>query len=325
MPKKAKRETTEEIEVKLPEFNEGEFYRKEIMNAKRNLVSIGYAFVISLISAGFFKISMWLSIIVWFLSFSGIKFVWDFAKLTPPDINWKTYLGAFWWHFITWLAVMVLLLNPPVSDWSNPTINDYTAPSQELAPIGTPNSFIQISAKIMDNSRISEIMLTAEIDGKERQLNCTETAGHIYISTIPPELLESWGYGWNTSGDMRLNYTFKAKDEQGYLAEVSGSIRLFENQPPVITSQHINNSRVVISDDNNRFSFQIQDNCRLERVFYSFAPNTTVFLASPEKEGSSSYVFEFKGADLKSTNEFYLTAADRAGNIAVFHLTMYKQ
>jgi hypothetical protein len=123
MAKKAKEEK-EEYEFKEPEFNVREFIEKEIVDSKATFVTMGYALVFVFVSY-LILISTHDSVLAFLAGLIGMftfKYILPKVGIETKGFEKKNWLGLVSAYFFTWLAVFVLVCNPPISDFIEPTI-----------------------------------------------------------------------------------------------------------------------------------------------------------------------------------------------------------
>lgn len=178
MAKRKKREEEEEEEYAfdVPEFDKVEYMKDEIRKGKSILISVAIAPIFS-----FVALQLFLLIGDWTLAMIGGL---TGLVLIPPvlrTLNVDTdQLGKKEWatdavmYFFTFLAIWVILMNPPVSDFAHPTVNDMDVEVQDLesgewveldeANITNGEDYnITIRAKITDNVNVKDSSLKARI------------------------------------------------------------------------------------------------------------------------------------------------------------------
>lgn len=127
MAKKRKKTKPEEEKYEFvpPEFDEKQFLLDEMRATKRILLIVGYGIIFGIIAAlitvatdlayaGLLVLLLGLGTIKYFLSGIGI----DISKFTRR--NWFESGG---WFFLTFLAIWVLVVNPPFIDIAPPDIS----------------------------------------------------------------------------------------------------------------------------------------------------------------------------------------------------------
>jgi len=151
---KKKREKTEEDELdfKLPKFDEEKFLKRERRNIKTTFLSFLFGILISIISFGFWSLLSgndfrW-ELVLLFCAFnsSWLKYLFTRLNLDLTDFGRKGWFTSYAIYFFTWLLLLMVLVNPPFYDDEPPRIEVVALPNmQELG--GT----VKIIAKIIDN------------------------------------------------------------------------------------------------------------------------------------------------------------------------------
>jgi hypothetical protein len=125
MAKKVRNEDEEAPAFKFPEFDEKEYLREEIRDAKAviasTLLALPIAAAAALLTASVHPTA---GILLGLAGFGGIYYLF---KLMFKDISvfkpkhWLMNIGGY---FFTFLAVWILLINPPFMDLAGPVIED---------------------------------------------------------------------------------------------------------------------------------------------------------------------------------------------------------
>jgi hypothetical protein len=174
MAKKRKKGKEEEYEFKAPEFDEEEFVRKELRDAKAILITIAYAVIIAFISYLLMFTDILLSFLLGLLAVVFLRHIYPFLKIDTSTFEIKNWLGNGVMYFFTWLALWILLVNPPISDFSDPRIDDahgYVGSPGEWLPFNDTTKVqleqgmnLSIGARVVDNTEIKtdgvKIMVT---------------------------------------------------------------------------------------------------------------------------------------------------------------------
>ncbi|ODS40677.1 MAG: hypothetical protein A7315_02355 [Candidatus Altiarchaeales archaeon WOR_SM1_79] len=125
MAKKRKKEKEEEgYEFKMPEFDEEEYLRKEVRDAKSLFVTIVYAVGIGIISFGLTFVDLALAVLVGFIAIVFLRHIYPMIGVDTTLIEKKQWAGNIIMYIFTWLAIWILLSNPPFSDFAAPTIKE---------------------------------------------------------------------------------------------------------------------------------------------------------------------------------------------------------
>jgi len=126
MAKKRKKEKQEKdsYEYKPPDFDEEEYLRKEVRDTKTLLVTIGYAVVIGIASYGVMFTEVALAILLGFIAVVFLRHIYPLIGVDTSALEKKQWAGNILMYLFTWLAVWILLTNPPFSDIAGPTFKN---------------------------------------------------------------------------------------------------------------------------------------------------------------------------------------------------------
>ncbi len=126
MAKKRKKEKQEKegYEYKPPEFDEEEYIRKEVRDTKALLVTIAYAALIGIVSYGVMFTEVALAALLGFIAIVFLRHIYPLIGIDTSAMEKKQWAGNIVMYLFTWLAVWILLTNPPFSDIAGPTIKD---------------------------------------------------------------------------------------------------------------------------------------------------------------------------------------------------------
>ena len=158
MAKKRKEKTEgEELDFKLPKFDEEKFLKKERRNIKTLFISFILGLVLSLVSFGFWillkgsDIRWYLILLLGIFGAPWLKYIYLNLNIDLTDFGRKGWFGSYLTYFFTWLIILVLLVNPPFYDEEPPRIELVTLPGmQEMG--GT----VEVVAYIIDNVGIEK-------------------------------------------------------------------------------------------------------------------------------------------------------------------------
>ncbi|MCU0852231.1 MAG: hypothetical protein MUC90_03100 [Thermoplasmata archaeon] len=129
MAKKRKKdkEPQEEYEFRPPDFDEKEFLRKEMRDIRASLLTIVFAVmfgalagVIAIASPDFALVGL----IIVIAGMVALPTIYRFVKVDTSSFQKKNWAGNFGTFFFTFLAIWVMLMNPPFSDHAQPTIEE---------------------------------------------------------------------------------------------------------------------------------------------------------------------------------------------------------
>jgi len=221
---KKRREKTEEEELdfKLPKFDEEKFLKKEKRNIKTLFISFLLGFVLSLVSFGFWAllsgsgIRWYLVLLVGIFGAPWLKYLYLNLNIDLTDFGRKGWFGSYATYFFTWLIVLIVLVNPPFYDEESPMIEIITLPGmQEIG--GT----VEIVAYIIDNVGVNEEALDFTL---------------IYPNgtSFSPEFTFNnniFEYSYENNENISGQYTFNlvAKDVNGHETKINGTFEYNED------------------------------------------------------------------------------------------------
>jgi len=161
MAKKVKAGEAETPVFKFPEFDEKEFLREEIRDSKAiiasALMALPMAAVAAIMTAAIHPTA---GIVMGLAGFGAIYFLFKFLFKDLSGFKIKHWLMTMGGYFLTFLALWILLINPPFMDLSGPVIEkpqyttalpDFTAVQNDLIdlPDGTVDWIIRV--RVADN------------------------------------------------------------------------------------------------------------------------------------------------------------------------------
>jgi len=247
MAKKRKKdkEKEEEYEFRPPDFSEREFLKKELRDTKGALYTILYAILFGAIAGVISMFSNGLEIISFMVVFIGmvtLRYFYDIVKVDTSEYAKKNWAGNIGTFFFTFLAIWVLMMNPPFADDSSPTIEkvrvyvthgldiDYieyqyvksegtylwlSSTGERITATNTPvhgaaDYTINVTARITDNTGVSSAMISISFSPGTYH-NMTYEGAHIYGSDFTGGIL--------TTSELRFH--FLATDHHGHEARQS--------------------------------------------------------------------------------------------------------
>lgn len=181
MAKKRKKEPKEAF--KVPEFDEAEFMEREIEVSKTGIITVLYAIPIAIVSFGLTIIGLaGIGFIIGFFSIFTLRYLYQKLGINLKDFEKKTWVGNGALMFFSWLLIWVLLLNPPFSDVSEPSIRNVELwvqdtggnwsrtilqasggnyQSADSLPAGT---VVKLKVNATDNVEVSSVRITAKLN-----------------------------------------------------------------------------------------------------------------------------------------------------------------
>jgi hypothetical protein len=172
-----RRKVEREEAISIPEFDEVEYMRKEVEGARvaiiTILVSVPFAFLAFLLTkppvneAG-------LGFLAGIAGVVSLRYVYPIFRIPTDAFGRKEWFGNGMIFFFSWLAIWVLLVNPPFTDITPPVliavgVNGVDVPLANTAyqlriPVG---EVVIINATVTDNVAVESV--TVQVDGGPAQ------------------------------------------------------------------------------------------------------------------------------------------------------------
>ncbi|MGB9636953.1 MAG: hypothetical protein ACPL1Y_06865 [Thermoplasmata archaeon] len=168
----------EEEAFQFPEFDEVEFVRKELKDTKGALAVVLLGIIFAVVSFIFTFIQQpGIGFLIGLAGMGSIKYLLSALKVDTSSYKIKNWLGHIGSYFFIWLAIWILLMNAPFSDFAKPTISEisvysesggnitrcemknYTGESKIIIKNTSSINFVIIQAKITDNSGLKSVRL----------------------------------------------------------------------------------------------------------------------------------------------------------------------
>ena len=205
MAKKRKKqeELKAEKDWKAPEFDKAEFMRSEINVAKGTIYAAILAIPMALVAM--FIIPVGGAGGGFLIGLAGISFLWFILPLFKVDVKaFKIthWLGTISTYFFLFLAVWVMLCNPPFNDFASPAIrnvevswdngNNWTTVNASdtggmviiIPSNATANTTMMIQAQVSDNVELNVNTVTLTI-GADTPEVMTSIGDNLFQSEVP--------------------------------------------------------------------------------------------------------------------------------------------
>jgi hypothetical protein len=226
--RRQKIEKKEEYDFDFPEFDEHQFISLELNKAKIALVAFLYAILIVLITYQLYTITYpdaRAPMALGFLAVAAIPFISKTLKIDISEFDWKNWVGAGAVYVFSWLAIFIILVNPPFSDFVEPEIDvevhylrEGSTNQSWLAweTITEPYALrdpvkINLSIEIYDNSQIDKDTVRITIDGIKDNSIKNIKMSHIKDNKYKIEFKSDNG----TFPNNIYNYEIRVKDSFG--------------------------------------------------------------------------------------------------------------
>ena len=158
MAKRRKEKDEEEnLDFKIPKFDEESFVKKEKEKIKTTFISFGFGFIIALISFGFWVLlsgnpTQWTLVLLFgIFSTAWLNYLFRKLNLDLEELGRKGLFSSYAIYILTWIFVLIVLVNPPFYDGEPPTIDVVTLPEMQ-----EPGGTVKIVAHVVDNSGITD-------------------------------------------------------------------------------------------------------------------------------------------------------------------------
>lgn len=214
----------EDLPFEIPEFNEDEFVRKELISFRTTIILFVYSLAISLIT-----IFVWRAYDVPFFALlllavaagAALPFIYKMFRIDISHFKRKEWIGTMSLHFFFWLGFTLLLANPPLSDSAAPVVEIYGTPS-----VQNVGEEIKFAAYIADNRGLDEsktqFCLTRE-----------NSTGCLPLEWTKVEDKPVWTATWRPNATGKFAMTIDAVDDAGHPAEGVSTVNV-TNPFPVI-------------------------------------------------------------------------------------------
>jgi hypothetical protein len=215
--RKKERQDREGYEYKPPEFNEEEYLKKEVRDTKALLVTIAYAVLIGIASYAVMFTEVALAALLGIIAVVFLRQIYPLIGVDTSTLEKKQWAGNIIMYLFTWLAVWILLSNPPFADIAGPTFKDHkiyiengTGNWTELEyfdgeiPVDTNISF---NVTIADNVEVDPDTVTITIKIKDGDMITNPDGDDMFH-----EGSRYWYTFPYTSGSGKYIFTITAKD-----------------------------------------------------------------------------------------------------------------
>lgn len=215
---KKRRKHEEEEEFTLPEFDEKEYLRKELVGAKVMLLTVILAVAAAVISylltiAGIVVVAFFAGLALIFL----LKYVVQGVGIDTTGYERKDWFGHGTTFFFAWLAIWVLLLNVPFADVTPPSLDVkveggvYDGSSASWKVNNTTTRFT-VTAIATDNAGIRDVWIV------------NYTAARVRMNQQSGTDIWSYTLGF-ASGTSVASATVTAEDTSGHTVSASITIQ----------------------------------------------------------------------------------------------------
>ena len=150
-------EEKEEKEYKAPEFDEREFLMNEMETGKVTILaaimSIPMAIIAFLVMG---PLGAGVGLILGIMGAGSIYFLLPFLKIDPKEFKPKNWFGPISTYLFAFLAIWVLLVNPPFNDYAGPQFISIDA---EIG--GESFTILGVANNSTNHVRLHELMISS--------------------------------------------------------------------------------------------------------------------------------------------------------------------
>ena len=231
MAKKRKEKTDEEeLDFKIPKFDEQKFIGKEKRNIKTLFISFIIGLTVAFISYGFWTllrgcIFRWeLILLLGVFCSPWLRYLFMRLDIDLTEFGRKGWFGSYAIYFFTWLVILIILVNPPFTDEEKPVIDMAVLPG-----VQEPGGTIHIYANIMDNVCVEEQDITFAIPDPN---GSTFNPDFEFVDNL-------FRYTYENSNNLLGEYAFTllAEDVNGHKNEQEGTFEYSEDALRIISSR----------------------------------------------------------------------------------------
>ncbi len=224
--KKDEPEAGEEYEFIPPDFDEDAFIHKEMVSFRTTTILFVWGIVAALISWGILaamdgaQTGWYIGLLICATFGYALKFIFPLLGADIAHFGRKEWTGTGFLFFFTWLALFMILINPPITDVAPPEVQVFAMPP--IQQDGTP---VHLDIFAIDNGRIDsftfEVVRGSTVVAGTDDLVKLGAGRYLYEDALTPG---------------RYTYTATAIDAKGHetvkSANFSVSSRAIRYTPP---------------------------------------------------------------------------------------------
>ncbi len=164
-PQKSQEKKEEKFEWTPPDFDERDFLTKDMKGTKVLLVTALFSFIAGIVAFLFTETSWILGMAVIIGMIVALRYIYPLFKIDVKAIEKKAWAGNIAMCFLLALGIWIVLMNPPFSDHTNPTLDD----SQIMVQVGSGNWTVVAnpSTDINAGQNISFVVNATDMGGIE--------------------------------------------------------------------------------------------------------------------------------------------------------------
>ena len=214
--RKEKDEEEEDPDFKIPKFDEEGFVRKERVKIKATFIAFIFAFVVALITFGFWILLdnnpfQWTLVLLFGLfTTAWVRYLYMKLNIDLEQLGKKGLFSSYAIYFLTWLFILIVMVNPPFYDMEAPNIEIVALPDMQ-----EPGGTVKIIAKVTDNDAIQNNVVAFLL---------TQNESIIIEKALPITNMICMYEFENTNHSIgTYHYTMKATDVHNHQTTVNGT------------------------------------------------------------------------------------------------------
>jgi hypothetical protein len=220
-PQKSQEKKEEKFEWTPPDFDEREFLTKDMKGTRTLLVTALFSTIAGIVAFLLTDTSWYLGLAVIIGLVAALRFIYPLFRIDIKAIEKKAWAGNIAMFLLLSLGIWVVLMNPPFSDHTDPTLVD----NDIIIQGGNGNWTIvtDLNPQIQSGQDVNFTVNASDIGGIERveisiyqdgiignfvEMNNTSDNRYEYVTTF-------------TGNSTIYNYVIKATDKNGHTSQTN--------------------------------------------------------------------------------------------------------
>jgi len=279
--KRKYKDSKQDMPFELPEFDEKEYLEEQLKIGRGVFFSIIWAVIIAIFTYFIFIMfqDQWTYIFIpGILGMLSLYLVLPKLKVPLTEIKMKSWLNFVFAFGLTWLAVVIISLNPPFSDFADPIIDKDDYRTLSMQEYNATEDTVHVRALIVDNYKLGncEVTLTyPELIGitpRTQTHKLRNEGGNRFTYYIPDDTVKKI-IGIQQNGTyLPIEYTIVARDSRDNERETSGSfIIIEENRMPVFWEEDWvgEPKNPKLDEEEGRIELYLFDNSEFKEIYFT--------------------------------------------------------
>jgi len=246
-----KRKIAGNEDTRLPTFNEKKWLLSERQGTKFTALCVGLGLLMAVVGG----LLTWalrdatIPFVLGVLAFLLIRIILKLIHVDTTEFDKMRWAGGFFTYFLTFIAIWIILINPPVVDLIPPKITDKTLEEQELG------SDIGIKVIVDDNQGIKAVQVVVTDPGGNQ-------VGPFSMTKV---VQNEYRYSVTATTTGIYNYSIEVRDKADFFVTGNYQFKVVPNQAPKVKWYHNPGANLTKSDS---VSVEITDNTGVILAFY---------------------------------------------------------